>query len=238
MPHDALTTTGEEATARFLRDAGALREIHHGNLLAVRGAGTLPSGAPYLDSEAFGDATLAEVGVVAPVVAAGFAEQVLAGLAAAHSVGVVHGDVHAGVLRCDTASGQVKVGDFGVTALAGHAPKHRRPEVSGARAAPQDDIEAAGWVLQDLLGPARTEASTLDPVPPGIARVAERLLARDVPTAMDGVNLLRAALHAEGSTELTPETRRRRWIVAGLLAFSFGLVGLRACRRFSPPAEE
>ena len=115
---------------------------------------------------------------------------VVAGLAAVHARGVVHGDVKpANVLL--TPDGTPKLSDFGVaqreraatvtlaTAPRGLTPRYAAPEVAaGGRATPASDVWSAGRLFLDAVGAADLDALPAD-VPPEVAAAVRRALARD-----------------------------------------------------------
>ncbi|OFN33171.1 protein kinase [Corynebacterium sp. HMSC072A04] len=149
---------------RFKREARAMAQLSHPNLVAVHdfSADGLPI---YLIMELITGGTLrellAERGPMPPHAAAGVMHSVLAGLSEVHRAGLVHRDIKPdNVLITDNH--RVKVGDFGLvrSAKAEHdssgqivgTVSYLSPEqVTGADITPASDVYSAGIVLFELL---------------------------------------------------------------------------------------
>lgn len=107
---------------RMRVEARTLAALAHPNVVAVTDFGWTPAGRAYFVMERlYGRtlrATLAEQGALPAVEAIGYVRQVLAGLSAAHRIGIVHRDVKAdNVFLCEATDGApaaVKVLDFGI----------------------------------------------------------------------------------------------------------------------------
>jgi len=131
-PHLCATT---EARAAFLREAQRAGLLRHPNIVAVRASGLHDAGGmtmAWIALDLVGGSTLAEwvevAGTLPPVAAASVVRGVLAGLAEAHRVGLVHRDVSprnvilegAGKPRVTSLTpGMARILDFGLADLAG-----------------------------------------------------------------------------------------------------------------------
>ena len=103
---------------RFEQEARATSALNHPNILTVHDFG-LHEGAPYLVAELLeGEELRAELerGALAPRKAIEYAQQVAAGLAAAHERGVVHRDLKPENLFV-TKDGRVKILELGLAKL-------------------------------------------------------------------------------------------------------------------------
>ena len=153
------------------------------------------------------------------------ADDVVAALEALHAQGLVHRDLKCANVFLDGA-GRAKLGDFGLTALAGsHAaggsPYNASPQqLRGEPAQPADDLYAFGALLYELIGghppyyPEITRDRVLhEPVPPllprgavpaGVRELALRLLSKSA-----NERPASARLRAQGSRRPRP-TRAAR----------------------------
>ncbi|MBL8203565.1 MAG: serine/threonine-protein kinase [Blastocatellia bacterium] len=118
---------------RFEQEAKATSALNHPNILTVYGFGT-HEGKPYLVMELLEGEELRaqlDVGALAPRKAVDYAQQIVAGLAAAHAKGIVHRDLKPENLFV-TSDGRVKILDFGLAKLTearqGDAAMGRRGE--------------------------------------------------------------------------------------------------------------
>lgn len=167
----------ESALRRFRREAQAVARLNHPNTVALYDCGELEGGGAYLVMERIHGVTLRaemkRVGVFTPAETAGWFQQILDGLAAAHDHGVVHRDLKPeNILGARLASGcvSVKILDFGLAKIrplpAAMAASHSLTEsgvVLGTLAymAPEQllgqevdaraDIYAAGVILVEML---------------------------------------------------------------------------------------
>jgi serine/threonine protein kinase len=170
-----------DLTQRFLREACALSAIKHRNIVEILNFGVLPGGGQYMMMEFLEGETLGElIARKAPLnhfEALKIAEEILAGLAAAHQVGVVHRDLKPGNIILTKQSSDdliVKVLDFGLarrvdatqaiacdalqkprreraSILAG-TPEYISPEqASGRPADGQADLYSLGVILFEML---------------------------------------------------------------------------------------
>ncbi|MFH0900039.1 MAG: SUMF1/EgtB/PvdO family nonheme iron enzyme [Pseudomonadota bacterium] len=108
--------TSERARLRFKVEARAVARLRHPNVLTVHQAGEI-DGYPYLVTELLSGRSLAEVArPVAPDRVRTIGIELARGLAAAHSVGILHRDIKPGnVFVID--DGTVKILDFGLAKL-------------------------------------------------------------------------------------------------------------------------
>jgi len=161
---------GGEAAQRFLRET-CLEGLRHPNIVAVRSAGLLEDGRPYLVMERLRGESLERRLLrehVLPIEdAVHVTREVLEGLSAAHEAGVVHRDVKpANVFLADSPEGPIaKLLDFSVARVASAGarvtatgdivgtPLYLAPEqATGVKS--QDhrvDVWAAGVLLYHLL---------------------------------------------------------------------------------------
>ncbi|HSQ61952.1 MAG TPA: serine/threonine-protein kinase [Polyangiaceae bacterium] len=113
---------------RLLREVELLRSIDHPNVVKVTDGGRREDGSPFLVMEYLEGETLGELmrrNVILPVDAAlAVVAQIAAGLAASHSVGIIHRDIKPDNVFLLEDGGQVlraKVFDFGFARLQGGA---------------------------------------------------------------------------------------------------------------------
>ena len=154
-----------ELRQRFVREARSAAAFTHPNAVALFDAGE-SDGYLYLvmelvDGQSLAD-RLATEGALEPAVAGNIAASVLAALAAAHAVGIVHRDVKPGNILLGR-NGTVKLADFGIAkrhdgddvTVVGDVvgtPKYLAPELlDGAPATPSSDVYATGVVLFEML---------------------------------------------------------------------------------------
>jgi Protein kinase domain len=145
------------------------------------------------------------------------ADDVAAALEALHAQDLVHGDLKCANVFLDR-DGRAKLGDFGLTALAGtlaagHSPYNASPQrLRGDPAQPADDLYACGALLYELIAghppyyPEITRDRVLyEPVPPLLPRgevpvavqeLALRLLAKSVSERPRDAGAVRRSLAA------------------------------------------
>lgn len=168
----------ERVIARLRREAKALAQLEHINVVRVHDCGTTETGLSYLVTELCLGRSLAKAiadeGPFAPERAAELARQIAAGLEAAHALGIVHRDLKPGniMLVGDWPNEQVKIVDFGLSRIAGKdAPKtqltraedllgtplYMAPEQveDATQAGPSADLYALGVILYEMLAGAR-----------------------------------------------------------------------------------
>src|SRR5690606_1268118 len=173
---------------RFIEDARAAAGLTHPNVVAAYDQGT-HQGLPYLVMQYVPGRTLRDVlssrGRLAPPEALAITEQVLAAIAAAHRIGLVHRDVRPeNVLVAEAPSGGI--GDLGDSVVKGADPgsgravggagpgragpvtPYTRPEGRDGHPDPRGDVYAVGVLLYEMLtgqAPVRDHGSAAGTVP-------------------------------------------------------------------------
>ena len=164
----------DAAHARFQREIDAISALDHPNIVKTLGSGLSPAGLTYMVMELLDGVTLRTlIDRQAPFdhcQVFRFAEQLLCGLAEAHSHGFVHRDLKpANIMVTRNAAGddQLKILDFGIVAslhrnltderltrtgfIVG-TPTYMAPEQIDAKPiTPEADIYALGVILYELL---------------------------------------------------------------------------------------
>lgn len=212
-----------EVEERFLREGQALARLDHPNIVRVHQSGEA-GGWLYLVMEFIAGADLAKRLAAGPLPwreAVDLAEQLCAGLEAAHSLGIVHRDIKPGNLLLTETSG-LKIADFGLAKVVRGAasswtltradstmgtpfymaPEQRRP---GQAVEARADLYSAGVVLYEML---------TGQLPMGHYRPASQLAGS--PPALDAV--------LEKALATSPE---ERWPSAGAMAQALASVRLR-----------
>ncbi|WP_431948001.1 serine/threonine-protein kinase [Actinacidiphila sp. bgisy167] len=224
---DADPETAAKARQRVLREARALARVHHPNVVTIHhivDRGDLPH--PWLVMELVTGGSLQDRltrGTLTPVEAAGIGRGLLAGLRAAHAVGVHHRDVKPAniALRPDTTP---VLTDFGIASLRDAtrltatggligSPEYIAPErIRGQEGNPASDLWSLGMVLYvatEGVHPLRRETTiaTLvavleEPVPPPVrsgplSPVLTALLVRDAAARPDADTLDRMLADVE-----------------------------------------
>jgi len=114
------------ARRRFLLEARALANLRSDHVVQVFSVHDEPGQPPCFAMEWIEGHSLKQFveksGALPPRTAASWIAQAARGLAAAHAAGMVHRDVKPSNLLCDTTSGRVKVGDFGLVRFDADAP--------------------------------------------------------------------------------------------------------------------
>ncbi|MFI1580858.1 protein kinase [Embleya sp. NPDC020630] len=162
---------GDEARARFLREARITAQLQHPNIVTIHDlgeTGTEGDRVPFLVMELIrGEGLDAELrrGAVALPTAARWGAQIYDALAEAHTVGIVHRDIKPSNILI-TPSGMVKVLDFGIARAAdAHAsadrltrtgfivgtPAYMAPEQARGYPEPRSDLYALGCLLFELV---------------------------------------------------------------------------------------
>ena len=200
--------TDPSFVARFRREAQAAANLTHPNIVAVYDWGQ-QGGTYFIVMEYVNGRTLAEVlradGKLAPVQAATVSSEVAAALGFAHRNGVVHRDVKPGNILV-TASGDVKVADFGIARVAnagtdagltqagsvmGTAAYFSPEQAQGATPDPRSDLYSLGIVMYEMVG-GRPPFTGDNPVSIAYKQVHEapprlRDLTPDVPVAYEAI---------------------------------------------------
>ncbi len=162
-------SASEEVHERFLREARTLAKLGHPHVVGVYDCG-IADGEAYLAMELLEGEDLASriarMQAIPPSEALRIAEDVLAGLAAAHGAGIIHRDLKpANVFLARTAQGEtVKLVDFGISKVDGDkltktgmilgTPVYMAPESVLEGAANVDaraDLYAVGVILFEML---------------------------------------------------------------------------------------
>ena len=154
------------AAARFLAEARSASRLSHPGIAQVYDYSVAgEADVAFLVMELVDGPSLAEVlaaGPVDPDRTTAVLAQIAAGLHAAHSAGVVHGDIKPGNLLT-SRDGQVKITDFGIASVIGSAPvtstgsvtgtpAYLAPErAAGASATPASDLYSLGVVAYECL---------------------------------------------------------------------------------------
>ena len=217
----------DESKQRFQREAQAAAHLSHPNIVTVHDLGE-EKGFIYMAMEYLEGKDLRDVIDAQSLTTLDerlhVMEQVAAGLAFAHSKGVVHRDLKPANIQVQP-NGQVKIVDFGLARLGGSdmtqdgivlgTPNYMSPEQAlGDRVDARTDIFSAGGVFYEMLAgrkpfDAETTPGVLyqvvhkDPVPlrkwapdlpPIVVEVVDRCLAKDKNVRFQNGRQLRAAL--------------------------------------------
>jgi len=217
----------DESKQRFQREAQAAAHLSHPNIVTVHDLGE-EKGFIYMAMELLDGQDLRDVIDGQKLTTLDerlhVMEQVAAGLAFAHSKGVVHRDLKPANIQIQP-NGQVKIVDFGLARLGGSdmtqdgvvlgTPNYMSPEQAlGDRVDARTDIFSAGGVFYEMLAgrkpfDAETTPGVLyqvvhkDPVPlrkwapdvpPIVVEVVDRCLAKDKNLRFQNGRQLRAAL--------------------------------------------
>ena len=122
------------ARARFAREARALARVNDPHVVTVFDI-VVDDGRPFLVMEFVDGMTLSELihrdGRIDPARVVSIAEDICSGLAAVHACGIVHRDMKPSNVFL-TASGAVKIGDFGIASVASDVTVTRAGEVFGS----------------------------------------------------------------------------------------------------------
>ena len=201
------------------QELSTLRRLRHPNVAAILETGELADGRPYLVVEWIAGRslhkTLDERGPLSLDEALPIAAELGSGLAAAHALGVVHGELHARNvgLVAHAERHAVKIVNFGMARLSG---TRLAPEQAGADTGPlrldrQVDIFALGALVYEMVTGVRPIAdppppSTIADVPDAVDEVVLRCLRADPSRRWSRVEELMAALQAAASgSELVAE---------------------------------
>lgn len=163
-----------EAIEAFRREARNVAGLAHDNIVEVHDFGLTKDGQAYLSMERLeGESMDRKIGARGPLEFRGalsLTVQICRALEAAHSAGIIHGDLKPGNLFL-THRGTVKLLDFGVSALGREAPmqtgdaesfslrgtpEYVAPElVRGENPSIQSDLYSVGVVLYEMLTATR-----------------------------------------------------------------------------------
>jgi serine/threonine-protein kinase len=158
--------TDDEFVERFRREAQSAAALSHPNIVSVYDRGVAEDGTYYIAMECLPGGTLKDRilkrGALPSRTAAAVALQIAEALRAAHRAGVVHRDIKPHNVLI-TASGDVKVGDFGIARAAssdtmtktglilGTAHYISPEQAMGEPVGPQSDLYSLGVVLYEML---------------------------------------------------------------------------------------
>src|SRR3984957_1184516 len=172
LPEQAVHDPGK--LARFHNEVRVARQVTHPNVCRVYDIGEV-AGLPFLSMEFVDGEDLASllrrIGRLPQDKAIEIARKLCAGLAAAHSQGVLHRDLKPANIMID-GRGQVVITDFGLAGLAAElqgaevrngTPAYMAPEqLSGKEVSFQSDLYSLGLVLYEVFtGKKAFEAGTL-----------------------------------------------------------------------------
>jgi serine/threonine protein kinase len=172
------------ARERFLREARSAAAVRHEHVITIHAIDEA-KGLPYLVMEHVQGESLQQrldrAGPLPVDEVTRTAEQVAAGLSAAHAQGLIHRDIKPANILVDAASGQVKIADFGLarpaeeggitqTSIIAGSPQYMSPEQArGERADERSDLFSLGCLLYALcVGHSPFRA---DSIPAALARV-------------------------------------------------------------------
>ena len=230
------------ALDRMRFEAQALARLRHPNVTAVTDFGQTPAGRPYFVMERHEGRSLRDElharGHLPVAEAVALAQQLLAGLEAAHALGVIHRDVKLeNLLLCN--DGQLKILDFGIAKLAPGADPAQAPAPIAVRTE-----EGVTLGTPRFLSPEQVMCRPVDRRTDvyGAAMVVYELIAgaRPLPRrarlrrAAPGARLARspAALGARGPGHRAGDRRRR----AARAGEGFRTSGTRRPRNSRPPS--
>jgi eukaryotic-like serine/threonine-protein kinase len=246
--------------AGFLERVRATQALRHRHVVDLFDAGTLASGQPYvmmehLEGEPLSDRLQRSPTIPWPV-ARRILEQVAAALAAAHRLGLVHGDLRPGdIFLCSDPSGAGEL--VKVLGFDGGAPG--QGDGAGAGVDERTDIYALGAIAYHLITGAPPVADDarqtppsvreIDPkVPSAVEALVGRALAKRPDDRFPSMRALLDALAAtpggpggkataEGATaEGSSATRRHRVLLGRLVAAGVGLGAALALWPWRPGA--
>jgi serine/threonine protein kinase len=156
-----LTGARREARARLMEEARAASMLDHPNICTIFGFEDTPEGETFIAMALYAGETLAQRLARAPVPLGEGLEIALGisrGLAAAHASGITHRDLTPRNVMLPS-SGGVKILDFGLARVAGHAgggsvigtPSYMSPEqVRGDPVGPASDVWSLGATMYEL----------------------------------------------------------------------------------------
>jgi serine/threonine-protein kinase len=155
----------ETARARFQREAFAMAELVHPNIVSISDVGEV-GGQQFIVMEYIDGVTLKEyIKRYAPLsnqVVVNITEQILSGIAAAHAKGIIHRDLKPQNILV-TRDGQAKITDFGIakassqasltqtTSMYGSVHYMSPEQTRGNKATEQSDVYAIGIMLYEML---------------------------------------------------------------------------------------
>jgi formylglycine-generating enzyme required for sulfatase activity len=209
-PHLAFTSP---ARKRFLREARSSAAIRHKNVVSIHGVAEEP--IPYLTMEYVPGGSLQQridrEGPLEPPEVIEIGRQIASGLAAAHTLGIVHRDINpSNVLLEPGAPPTIKITDFGLARAADDASLTRSGYVAGTPLymAPEQatagrvdfraDLFSLGSVLYAMCtGRPPFRAPTMLAVLKRVSEDAPRPIGEIIPEVPDGLCAIIERLHAK-----------------------------------------
>jgi serine/threonine-protein kinase len=176
---------GEDCERQFLREAQIVGQLSHPSIVHLYDVGTDEHGTSHLVMEYVAGKTLEHTLAQGPIPfrkACAWGADLASALAAAHSAGIIHGDVKPSNIFI-TDDGKVKLGDFGIARLANHhsgsgrvmgTPAYLSPEqINAEKQDCRSDLFSLGVVLYEMaLGSRPFDGSSLPAVCSQILNVA------------------------------------------------------------------
>ncbi|HYL78180.1 MAG TPA: serine/threonine-protein kinase [Bryobacteraceae bacterium] len=169
-----MTAQDPAMLARFYNEVRIARQVTHPNVCRVYDIGEV-NGQPFLSMQFVDGENLASlllrIGRLPSDKAVEISRRLCAGLAAAHSQGVLHRDLKPANIMID-GRGQVLIADFGLSGLAGEihgtdiksgTPAYMSPEqLAGKEVTARSDIYSLGLVMYEMFtGQSAFQADTL-----------------------------------------------------------------------------
>lgn len=198
----------EEAKALLFREVRAAGGLSHPNIVTIYDTGEV-RGVCYIAMEFLRGGDLLRFTKPENLLPAEQAVSIVArvadALGYAHREGVVHFDIRPGNILYDADTDTVKVTDFGIARVGAAPAPYASPEqLSGAPVDGRSDLYSLGVTLHQLLcGRPPSEAGAIDgAVPPGVAAVLERALAKDPRERFQSAEELAEALRTAAVAQL------------------------------------
>ncbi len=210
-----------ELKARLEREARALAQLSHPNIVAIHELGEA-DGQTFLVMERVEGTALRALIPLPPARAIAIAAQVLDGLDFAHARGIVHRDVKPENVLVSPGD-RVKVADFGIarvreadvaltkTGEVVGTPRYMAPEaLAGAPPDPRADLFSVGVLVYEMIA-GKPPAGSFDPLPGALDGVVRRALSPDPAKRHGTAREMKEALLAAGRSiagdSLPPDER-------------------------------
>lgn len=166
---------GSRRLQYLLNEVRLARQVSHPNVCRVYDVGEVEGqhflSMEYIDGEDL-KGLLRRIGRLPKEKATGIAQQLCAGLAAAHDKGVLHGDLKPANIMID-GRGQARITDFGLARLAAGpsspglvagTPAYMAPEqLAGGQTTIQSDLYALGLILYEMFTGQHVQRGDLTP---------------------------------------------------------------------------